>query len=155
MAVFVREGLTYKTRPDLGVFDEGRFESVFVEIIRGRGRRNDVVGVVYRPPGASPGEFSEVLTKMAQVLTKLRGVNGYIMGDFNVDLIKTGTQGPSGEFLGRFTSRVLLFCSVAGAVFLLGGWRWGCLAWGGGVDAGEVGCRGGGVRRETVSLWAS
>jgi len=104
VAVFVREGLTYKTRPDLGVFDEGKFESVFVEIIRGRGRRNDVVGVVYRPPGASPGEFSEVLVKMAQVLTKLRGVNGYIMGDFNVDLIKSGTHGPSGEFLGGFTS---------------------------------------------------
>ena len=28
-------GLTYKERPDLGVFEEGLFESVFVEIIRG------------------------------------------------------------------------------------------------------------------------
>jgi hypothetical protein len=37
-------------------------------------------------------------------LTKLRGVGGYIMGDFNVDLIKSGTHGPSGEFLGGFTS---------------------------------------------------
>jgi hypothetical protein len=89
----------------LGVFEEGKFESVFVEIVRGRGRRNDVVGVVYRPPGANPGEFGEIMETMAQVLTKLRGVNGYIMGDFNVDLIKSGTHGPSGEFLGGFTSR--------------------------------------------------
>jgi hypothetical protein len=91
----------YKTRPDLGVFDEDTFKSVFVEIVRGRGRRNDIVGIVYRPPGATSGEFSEI---MAQVLTKLRGVSGYIMGDFNVELIKSGTHGPSGEFLGGFTS---------------------------------------------------
>jgi hypothetical protein len=31
-------------------------------------------------------------------------VNGYIMGDFNTDLIKTGTNGPTAEFLGTFTS---------------------------------------------------
>ena len=47
----LRDGLTYRERPDLGTFDEGRFESVFVEIVRGGGRRNDVVGVIYRPPG--------------------------------------------------------------------------------------------------------
>jgi hypothetical protein len=50
--------------------------------------------------GASPGEFSEVLIKIAQVLIKLRGVSAYIIGDFNVDLIKIRTHGPSGEFLG-------------------------------------------------------
>jgi hypothetical protein len=32
------------------------------------------------------------------------GVNGYIMGDFNADLIKTGTNVPTAEFLGTFTS---------------------------------------------------
>jgi hypothetical protein len=32
-------------------------------------------------------------------------VNGYIMGDFNADLIKTGTNGLTAEFLGTFTSR--------------------------------------------------
>jgi hypothetical protein len=79
------------------VIEEGKFESVFVEIDRGWGLRNDVIGVVYRLPGANPGEFSEIL---AQVLTNLRGVSGYIMGNFNVDLIKSGTHGPSGKFLG-------------------------------------------------------
>jgi hypothetical protein len=109
VAVFVRDGLTYKMRPDLVFFDEGKFESVFIEIIRGKGHRNDVVGVVYRPPGTNPGEFSEI---MVQVLTKLRGVNDYIMGDFNVDLIKSGTQWPSGEFLGGFTLGVFIpWCS--------------------------------------------
>jgi hypothetical protein len=30
--LFVREGLTYKMRPDLGIFEEGDFESIFIEI---------------------------------------------------------------------------------------------------------------------------
>ena len=51
VAVLVRDGLTYRERPDLSKFVEGEFESTFVEIIRGGGSRNSVVGVVYRPPG--------------------------------------------------------------------------------------------------------
>ena len=34
---------------------------------------------------------------------KLRGVNGYILRDFNADLIKMGA--PTSEFLGGLTSR--------------------------------------------------
>ena len=42
---------------------------------------------------------------MAQMMAKLRGVNRYIMGDVNADLIKTGTHAPTSEFLGGLTSR--------------------------------------------------
>ena len=35
VALLIRDGLTYRERPDLGTFTEGVFESVFVEIIRG------------------------------------------------------------------------------------------------------------------------
>ena len=37
-------------------------------------------------------------------MAKLRGVNGYIMGDFNVDLIKMGTHGPTSDFMEGITS---------------------------------------------------
>ena len=53
VAMLVRDGLTFREWPDLGTFTEGEFESLFVEVVRGGGRRNDVVGVVYRPPGGS------------------------------------------------------------------------------------------------------
>ena len=105
VALLIRDGLTYRERPDLGIFEEGLFESVFVEIIRGGGRRNDVIGVVYRPPQGEIGGDGGFNTKMARVLARLRGVDGYIMGDFNVDLIKTGTHGPTSDYLGGFTSR--------------------------------------------------
>ena len=82
VAVLVRDGLTYRERPDLGTFAEGQFESVFIEIIRGGSRKNDLVGVVYRPPGGSVQGFRD---EMGRILTDIRGVDGYIMGDFNVD----------------------------------------------------------------------
>ena len=37
VALLVRDGLTYRERPDLGTFTEGEFESFFVEIVRGGG----------------------------------------------------------------------------------------------------------------------
>ena len=101
VALLIRDGLTYRERPDLGTFTEGVFESVFVEIIRGGGRRNDVVGVVYKPKRGEVGGFNG---KMAQILTRLEGVDGYIMGDFNEDLLKAGTDGPTSEFLRGFVS---------------------------------------------------
>ena len=89
VALLLRDGLVYRERPDLGKFKEGVFESLFLEIIRGGGRRNDVVGVVYRPPGGNMGLFN---AEMVRTLLLLRGTDAYIMGDFNVDLMKTDTR---------------------------------------------------------------
>ena len=35
----------------------------------------------------------------------LQGTDAYIMGDFNVDLLKLGTRGPTADYFGEFTSR--------------------------------------------------
>ena len=51
VALLVRDGLSYRERPDLGLFIEGVFESMFVELIREGGRRNDVVGLSIGHPG--------------------------------------------------------------------------------------------------------
>ena len=100
VAVLLRDGLTYRERPDLGTFDEGVFESVFVEIVRGGGRRNDIVGVVYRPPG---GDLARFRAELARVLGLLRGTDAYILGDFNVDLLGLERHGPTSDYMGEFT----------------------------------------------------
>jgi hypothetical protein len=69
VVVFVKEGLTYKTQPDLKIF-EGEFESTFIEIDRGGGCRNDIVGIVYRPPRTGLSVFNE---RMAQLIGRLGG----------------------------------------------------------------------------------
>ena len=102
VAVLVREGLTYRERPDLGTFIEGQIESIFIEVIRGGGRKNEIVGVVYRPPGGSTQGFNE---DMGRILTDVRGLDGYVMGDFNVDLLKAETHSQASDFMEGFMSR--------------------------------------------------
>ena len=38
------------------------------------------------------------------VIGQLRRTDAYIMGDFNVDLLKASTHGPSSDYLGEFKS---------------------------------------------------
>ena len=71
-----------------------------MEIVRGGGRRNDIVGAVYRPPGGDMAGFN---VELARVLALLRGTDAYLMGDFNVDLLKLNTHGPTSDFMGEFT----------------------------------------------------
>ena len=58
VVLFIRDGLICQERPDLGMFTERVFESVCIEIIKGRGKRNDIIGVIYKPPGVGLEGFN-------------------------------------------------------------------------------------------------
>ena len=100
VAVLIKADQTYRERLDLGVFKEGIIESVFVELIR-EGRKNDVIGVVYRPPGGNLVEFNK---EIANILNKTKNDSCYIMGDFNVDLLRLNKHAPTTEFMSEFTT---------------------------------------------------
>ena len=104
VALLIREGLTYRERTDISVFIEGTLESLFVEIVRGEGIKNIIIGVVYRPPGADLSVFNN---KLKEITNKSRAHQIYIMGDFNVDLIKSSSHRQSTEFLEGFYSESL------------------------------------------------
>ena len=38
------------------------------------------------------------------MLGQIQGTDAYIMGDFNVDLLRVDTHGPTSDYLGGFTS---------------------------------------------------
>ena len=82
VALFIRDDIAFIPRPDLDVLDEGVFESVFVEVLI-KGRRL-VVGTIYRPP-SSDARFYEHLES---ILDKIRDRQSYLLGDFNLDLLK-------------------------------------------------------------------
>ena len=42
--------------------------------------------------------------QLSRVLGLLQGTDAYVMGDFNVDLLKLGTHGPTSDYFGEFTS---------------------------------------------------
>ena len=101
VALLIKEEQTYRERPDLGVFIEGTLESVFLELIRGGGKKNVVVGVVYRPPGGDIGSFNSEIVK---ILDKVKNETCYIMGDFNIDLLKLDKHALTTEFMSTFTT---------------------------------------------------
>ena len=71
VALLIKEGLIFRERTDLGCFREGVIESVFVEVIRGNNRKNEIIGTVYRPPGGDMTEFNE---EIDQILSRIKSI---------------------------------------------------------------------------------
>ena len=95
VAIYLRTGVTFKRRTDIDIFEEGVLESVFVEITSGG--ESHFVGVIYRPPGSDLAHFMD---KMGVILSKFNGKRLNLMGDFNLDLVKSSNHLATGNFLG-------------------------------------------------------
>ena len=67
MGLFVRKNLTHWLRDDVSTFEEGYFESVFVEIKLGK--FNIICGNVYRPPFTE----SDLNIKFLDILSLFQG----------------------------------------------------------------------------------
>ena len=60
-----------------------------------------IVGVVYRPPGTDIACF---LFKMGEILEKVKNKRLYLMGDYNIDLIKSNQHIATDNFLSSMNS---------------------------------------------------
>ena len=100
VAILIREGLVYRERRDLGTFKEGIVETLFIELVGRGGQKNDIIGIVYRPPNVDIRVFNN---EMTEILKQVKNENCYLMGDFNVDLLKSTTHTPTSEFIEGFT----------------------------------------------------
>merc|ERR1739838_322599 len=99
VAIYLRPDLTFIRRTDIDIFEEGVFESVFVEIVD-RGK-SFFVGVIYRPPDSNMAQFTN---KLNLVLDKLKDKRCYLMGDFNLDLIKSDHHEATANFVSDMSS---------------------------------------------------
>ena len=61
VSILLHDGITYKHRSDLDIFEEGLTESVFVEI-RSKNSKQIIVGSMYKPPNVSIEQYSNNLT---------------------------------------------------------------------------------------------
>lgn len=86
VSILIRSHIQYVERVDLRVFEEGMFESVFIEISQ-KGKNSVVIGEVYRIPGTNEKEFIE---KYESILLKIRQEHKKIIigTDQNLDLLK-------------------------------------------------------------------
>ena len=79
-------------------------EALFIEIIRPH-EKNLIVGIIYRPPNQNVNDF---VTRMNEILGKISRDNKicYIMGDFNLNLLKNQNHNATGEFLDGLYSHL-------------------------------------------------
>ena len=92
--------IKYKLRPDLSIDDIS--DSLFIQITNTKSK-NVIIGVVYKPPDVDVIKFNENLEKTLKILTKERRPC-YIMGDFNINLLKQNIHSPTKKFLDTLLS---------------------------------------------------
>ena len=104
VALYISHSFDFVIREDLNILND-TIESLFVEISIPY-FKNIIIGVVYRPPNTS---FTEFLTQLEDLLRNPVFLNkgSFIMGDFNIDLIKH-INNSSQDFLDAFLSASFL-----------------------------------------------
>ncbi len=105
VAVYINNRLDYSIRDDLSVFNEGQFESIFVEI-KGKDK-NIVAGEVYRVPNTNLQTFFDTYQS---ILDKIGNENkDLILGtDQNIDYLKINEHTNTANFLNMNLTNGLL-----------------------------------------------
>ena len=96
VSILIKTKLKYHVRNDLVVFDEGKFESIFVEIPQ-INKPNIVIGEIYRVPGTNENNF---LTEYENLIGKIKNENKrLIIGtDQNLDYLKINLHNNTMKF---------------------------------------------------------
>lgn len=96
VSILVRTDIDFVERHDLKRFEEGKFESIFIEV-RQKGKNSIVVGEVYRVPGTSEIDFIEAYDT---IVTKIRSENkkAIIGTDQNLDYLKINSHSNTMKF---------------------------------------------------------
>ena len=105
VALYVPRCFEFIVRGDLNYMNTD-IESLFIEISIPQ-NKNIVVGVIYRPPNSNLNEFLSNLTNIINN-PLLANKDSFIMGDFNIDLLKHANSHLSQEFLDIFLSASFL-----------------------------------------------
>ena len=96
VSIMVKSYISYIERTDLAVFEEGKFESIFIEISR-KGKCNVVVGEIYRVPGTNEKDFIETYEKLIEKI-RLEKKKIIIGTDQNLDYLKINIHNNTMKF---------------------------------------------------------
>lgn len=110
VAFFISKSLKFKVIDELSIFQEKMFESMFIKVSL-NDNSNIIIGNIYRSPtnlnGITPSEqldgFLEILSNILENLDELN-CKVYLLGDFNIDLLKFNNHPKTSEFIDKFFS---------------------------------------------------
>ncbi len=96
VAIYIHKKLKYIERKDLNIFEEGFFESCFIELFLQK--KNIVIGEIYRVPGTSENNF---ITKYEHLVCNIKKEKkDIIIGtDQNLDFLKIHQHSNTAKFL--------------------------------------------------------
>ena len=88
VSLLLQNHLKYHEIEELFISSEV-LECLFVEIEMSH--KNIIIGCVYRPPNSNITDFNEKILDILQKINKLKR-HAYILGDFNIDLLKSSSH---------------------------------------------------------------
>ena len=107
--LYISNDFSYKPRPDLtqAFYKSKELESIFVEICQPR-KTNIIIGSIYKHPTMSIDEFN--IDFLCLLLDKVSAENRTVilLGDYNIDLLKTEINPKYSNFLDIMGSHLLL-----------------------------------------------
>ena len=106
IGLFIKSNINFKQRKDIAVFDSQSIESLFIEIMRPN-QKNAIIGIIYRPSSADLSLFMDNLNSILSKFTKEQN-DCYLVGDFNIDLLKYQQHTSTNDFLDVMYSNSLL-----------------------------------------------
>ena len=95
VCIYIKDTIQFEERNDLTIFDEGTFESIFIETTNMR--KNIVVGEIYRITNNNVALSLEYYDK---IVSEIRG-NAIIDTDQNFDLLKSISHTATTELLNN------------------------------------------------------
>ena len=105
--LYINNKLSYKLRQDLCIYKSSELESTSIEIINPK-KTNIIIGCIYRHPTMNVNEFNDNhLNILLQKISKEKK-NVFLLGDFNVDLLKHDKHAGTNEFIDSFSSYMYL-----------------------------------------------
>ena len=107
--IYVGDHLNTKplTNLDKIMYKPKQLESVFIEICN-KGKKNIIVGCIYRHPSMEISEFNEdYLDPLMEELTA-KNKTVFLMGDFNIDLMKLDNDNQTLNFFDTMTSKLFI-----------------------------------------------
>ena len=101
VTILIQEGISYRRRTGLDVFDEGLTESIFIEV-RSKNGKQITFGSLYKPPNVDIDQFSEHLSYITYKVRQVQGKHlpEMVLGmDHNMNLLNSVMHPPTHKFI--------------------------------------------------------
>ena len=102
--LYIPNKLNYKIKNDLMLYKSKELESIFIEILTKKNKKNIIIGCIYKHPKMPITEFNDDFLSPVLDKTSFEKKDIYLMGDFNIDLLNYETDRPTATFLDNMYS---------------------------------------------------